>query len=83
MRYYVFALLQLIFYEIRFAQELRETNKLSASDAPEGTQLPQLWIAREAGMRWKALPASEKEKYSKAYHADLVKWKAANASATA
>lgn len=67
-------------YGIRFAQELMTTNKMSAEDVPEGTHTSRLiWMARESGARWKALPASEKEKYTKAYFADLAKWKATTA----
>lgn len=47
-------------------QALRETNELSREKAPPGTFWV-TWTAREAGARWKALPAAEKDKYTKAY----------------
>lgn len=71
-------------HDLRFAQELRDTNQLSAKDAPVGTSGSRLiWAARESGTRWNALPASEKEKYTQSYLSDMAKWKAANASASA
>jgi hypothetical protein len=68
--------------DIRFFHELRTTNKVSPDDAPEGNQVSKLiWVARESGARWKALPASEKDKYTKAYASDLAKWKQSTANA--
>lgn len=68
---------------IRFAQELKTTNQLSLKDAPQGMRMsPVVWVARESGARWNVLPASEKEKYAKAYTADFAKWRASTANSS-
>lgn len=59
-------------FHCRYLQELRGTSDLSRENTPPGTNWV-TWCAREGGVRWRALPDAEKEKYTKAYRNELDK----------